>query len=117
MNDTPSTTLSADTDRTFAILAHLGGLLTSWLAPLIIFLIKKSDPQATFVTDQAKEALNYQITLFFAYVACFILSFVLIGFFLFMIVMMANVVLCILAAVKSSNGVLYRYPLTIRLIK
>lgn len=117
MSEASNVTASAGQDKTFAILAHIGGLFTSWLAPLVIYLIKKSDPNTSFAADQAKEALNYQITLMFVYVGCFILSFVLIGFFMFMLVMMINFVLCIIAAVKSSNGAEYRYPLTLRLIK
>ena len=31
--------------------------------------------------------------------------------------MLANLVLCIVAAVNASNGVEYRYPMTIRFIK
>lgn len=117
MTNNSSISISAGQDKTFAILAHIGGLFTSWIAPLIIFLIKKSDPDSTFAADQAKEALNFQITVFLIYVACFFLSFVVIGLFLFWIAMMSNLVLCIVAAVKSSNGVAYRYPLTLRLIQ
>lgn len=117
MNDIPTPALSAEADRTFAILAHIGGLLTSWLAPLVIYLIRKSEPGASFSTEQAKEALNFQITLVLAYVACLILSFVLIGLLLFWVVIFADLVFCIIAAVKTSNGVAYRYPFTLRLIK
>ena len=117
MSEASSMTASAGQDKTFAILAHIGGLFTMWLAPLIIYLIKKSEPDSSFAADQAREALNYQITVLFIYMACFILSFVLIGFFFFMMVMMVNIVLCVIGAVKSSNGVQYRYPLTLRLIK
>lgn len=117
MTTTSTISMSAGQDKTFAILAHIGGLFTSWVAPLIIYLIKKSDPNASFAADQAKEALNFQITVFLVYVVCFFLSFVVIGLFLFWIAIMSNLVLCIVAAVKSSNGVEYRYPLTLRLFK
>ncbi len=113
----PSPIPSAKPDRTFAILAHVGGLFFSWVAPLIIYLIKKSEPDAAFDTDQAKEALNFQITLVIAYFVCGLLIFVFIGIFLIWIVMLANLVLSIIAAINASNGVAYRYPLTLRLIK
>lgn len=116
MSDSATISQAAGQDKTFAILAHIGGLFSSWLAPLIIFLIKKNDPNSSFAAQQAKEALNFQITVFFLYIACFVLSFVLIGLFLFWVVMMWNLVMCIVAAVKSSNGVEYRYPLTLRLV-
>ena len=117
MSDTSATASTTNNNRTMAILAHIGGLFTSWLAPLVIFLINKSDSSESFTTDNAREALNFQISVFIAYLVCGVLSFVLIGLFLFWVVMLANLVLCILAAVKASNGVSYRYPLTIRLIK
>ena len=115
----PGTTPAANQNlnKTWPILAHLGGLFTSWLVPLVIFLIKKSDPNEAFATDQAREALNFQITVFIAGLVCAILMFVLIGIFLIWILMLVNLVFCIIAAVKCSNGVAYRYPLTIRLIK
>jgi len=100
-----------------AILAHIGGLFTSWLAPLIIYLVKKSEPEGAFDTENAREALNFQLSIFLAYVACFVLSFVLIGLLMVWIVVVANLVLSIVAAVKASNGIVYRYPLTLRLIK
>ena len=102
-------------DTTLGVLAHLGGLFTSWVAPLIIYLIKKDDADK-FLAENAREALNFQITLWLWYIVCFVLSFVLIGLFMFWLVAVANLVLSIIAAVKASNGVVYRYPLTVRLI-
>ncbi len=81
---------------------------------MIIFLIKKSDPDEAFATDQAKEALNFQITVFLVFM---LLLITMIGAFLILIPMLWNLVFTIIAAVRSSNGVPYRYPLTLRLIK
>ncbi|SDA77146.1 MULTISPECIES: DUF4870 domain-containing protein [unclassified Janthinobacterium] len=103
-------------DTTIAILSHIGGLFTSWVAPLIIYLIKKDDADK-FSAENAREALNFQITLILWYIACFILSFVLIGLFMFWLVALGNLVFSIIAAVKASNGVVYRYPLTWRPVK
>lgn len=108
--------ISIPTLRTAAILAHLGGLFTSWLAPLIILLINKDEAGGEFAARSAREALNFQITLILCYVGCFFLSFILIGLFLFWVVMMLNIIFSIVAAVKASNGSVYRYPMTIRLI-
>lgn len=103
-------------EKTLAVLVHIGGLFFSWLAPLVIYLVKKgSDEELTI--HHAREALNFQLTLLIAYVVCFILSFILIGLFLLWIVMLANLILSIMAAVKASNGIEYRYPMTIRFVK
>ena len=103
-------------DKTFAILVHLSGLFFSWLGPLIVYLIKKGSNEE-FTVYHAREALNFQLTLLVLYIGCFILSFILIGLFLFWIVMLSNLILSIMAAVKASNGIDYRYPMTIRFIK
>jgi len=102
-------------DKTLAILVHLSGIFFGWVVPLVLYLIKKDDSDK-FSAENAREALNYQITVMFLYFGCFILSFILIGIFLFWVVMMVNLVLCIVAAVKASNGVSYRYPMTVRLV-
>ena len=106
--------LDATKDRTFAILVHIAGLLTSWLGPLVLYLIKKSHPDEAFTTENAKEALNFQITIFIVSV---VLMITVVGAFLILIPIILNVVCCIVAAVKASNGQAWRYPLTIRLVK
>ena len=103
-------------DRTLAMITHISGIFLGFIVPLIIWLVNKDKPEKSFLIDQSKEALNFQITLLLAYVACMILSFVLIGALLMPLVWIASVVFMILAAVKSNNGVAYRYPVALRLI-
>ncbi|MBB3813859.1 hypothetical protein FHY13_002206 [Xanthomonas arboricola] len=107
-------------ERTLALAAHLLGILTSFIGALVIWLVSKdASPSKPFATDQAKEALNFQITVIIAYVAAVILTIVSFGilFFVPTLVWIANLVFCILAAVKANNGEYYRYPFTLRLIK
>ena len=108
--------VASQEDRTLALLTHLSGIILGFIVPLIIWLINKDKPEKGFLTDQSKEALNFQITLLLAYVACMILSFVLIGMFLMPIVWIASVVFMILAGVKANSGEAYRYPVALRLI-
>lgn len=114
MNDPAATTPSTD-DRNIAMLAHLLGIVSGFVGALIIWLIKKD--QSAYVDDQAKEALNFQITMLIAFVGAWILMFVLIGMLLMPLLLVANLVFCILAAVAASNGKNYRYPVAIRLLK
>lgn len=103
-------------ERTMALLAHLLPLLGfGFIAPLVIYLVKKDD--SDFVADQAREALNFQITLFIGFIASVVLMFVLIGFLTIMALGIAALVLGIVAAIKSNDGEWYRYPLNIRFIK
>ncbi|RYV52643.1 DUF4870 domain-containing protein [Pengzhenrongella frigida] len=109
--------MSPSDQRTWAVVAHLGTLIASILTPLIIWLVFKG--RGAFLEDQAKESLNFQIT---ATIAAIVLSIVGvitfgIGFFLFLPFGLAWLVFIIIAAVQSSQGVLYRYPLTYRFIK
>jgi uncharacterized Tic20 family protein len=114
MNDPVATTPGTD-DRNLAMLAHLLGIVTGFVGALIIWLIKKD--QSAFVDEQGKEALNFQITVMIAFVGAWILMFVLIGALLMPLLLIANLVFCILAAVAVSKGEHYRYPVALRLLK
>ncbi|WP_374012031.1 DUF4870 domain-containing protein [Pseudoxanthomonas koreensis] len=103
--------------RTMALLAHLLGIITGFIGALVIWLVSKDDAAKGFVTDQAKEALNFQITLFIGYVVAWVLSFILIGLLVFPVLMIANLVFSILGGMKANNGEAYRYPFALRLIK
>jgi uncharacterized Tic20 family protein len=106
---------TSNDDRNLAMLAHLLGIVSGFVGALIIWLIKKD--QSAFVDEQAKEALNFQITVMIAFVGSWILMFVLIGMLLMPLLLLANLVFCILAAVAVSKGEHYKYPFAIRLLK
>ena len=108
-----NTAISAN-DRNIAVLTHLGGIFFSFVPGLLIWLIKKDEN--AFLGEQGREALNFQITLLIAYMACYVLMFILIGFLLVAVVWLVNIVLCIVAAMHASKGESYRYPLTLRLL-
>lgn len=114
MDEPVAQTPSTD-DRNLAMLAHLLGIVSGFVGALIIWLIKKD--QSPFVDEQGKEALNFQITVLIGIVGSWILMFVLIGMLLMPLLLIANLVFCILAAVAVSKGQHYRYPLAIRLLK
>ena len=104
-------------DKTLAMLTHLSGILLSFIVPLIIWLTNKDRSDKGFLLDQAREALNFQITIAIAWVIAVVLSALLIGFLLYPILLLANLVFCILAGLKANEGVAYRYPFALRLIK
>ena len=107
--------------RQWAMFCHFAAFLGlifpfgNLLGPLIIWQLKKeTDP---FIDAQGKEALNFQITVALAMVACFFLMLLVIGFFLIGLVCIGALVLTIIAGIKANDGVAYRYPFTWRLIK
>lgn len=106
--------LSPADQRMWAMLAHLGGILFSALAPLIVYLVQKDRGQ--YVKEQSLEALNFQITVLIGYVVSAVLVVVVIGIFTWIIIGVAALVLAIVAALAANKGENYRYPLTLRLV-
>ena len=102
-------------DKTMAMLAHLLGIFTWFVGPLVIWLIKKD--QSPFVDDQGKESLNFQITMGIGWVVGGITSFFCIGFVIIIAVLICTAIFCIMGALKANNGIAYRYPFNIRLVK
>ena len=103
-------------DKIWIVLSHLSVLLgLGVILPLIVFLVMKNDRPA--VAENAKEALNFQISVYIYSFISVILMIVVIGVFLLIAIGFASLVLAIVAAVKSVDTGHYRYPLTIRLIK
>jgi uncharacterized Tic20 family protein len=111
----PLSTPSSD-ERTMGILAHVLAIVpgVGILGPLIIWLLNK-DSGSGFVEANAKESLNFQLTVLVAWVVCAILIFI--GWIFFGIIAALNVILVIVAAVKVSENKIYRYPFNLRLIK
>jgi uncharacterized Tic20 family protein len=124
--------LSSD-ERNWAMAAHLCGLLWLLGGPGLIFLpfgslvlftilgpliIWRTKGQTMpFVAEQAKESLNFQITVFLLGLVFALLALVLIGFVLLWLLGVVNLVLVIIAAIQTSSGKPYRYPFCLRLVK
>jgi hypothetical protein len=82
--------------------------------PLLIWLLKKDT--MPLVNDQGKEALNFQITMTLAIIVAALSIFVLIGFILVPALVLFDIIITIVAAVKANEGVAYRYPFCLRLV-
>ena len=102
-------------ERTMAILCHVLGIFLRIFPTLIIYLMKKDE--SNYVAEHAKEALNFQISITIFYFISGILFFLLIGFLLIWILCIANIILCIIATIKASDNILYKYPFNMRLVK
>jgi uncharacterized protein len=106
--------LSPEQDIQWGSFAQLGGIL-GFLPSLIIWLVFKD--RGSFTNTEAKEALNFQITLIFGYIIAAILWIVVIGAILSWVVWIVGVVFSIIAFLQAKDGKHYRYPFAIRLIK
>jgi len=102
-------------DCNVAMLAHLLGIFTGFVGALVLWLAKKDE--GGFAADQAKEALNFQITLAIAFIASIALKIILIGLLFIPILFIANFVLSLVAAIAASKGKPYRYPFALRLVR
>ena len=102
-------------DKIWSILSHLSMWMgVGILLPVVVYLAMKNDSQ--YVASNAREALNFHLSLFIYTLCCIPLVFVVIGIPLLIIMAIAAFILAIVAAVKAADGGCYRYPLTIRLV-
>jgi len=110
----PATGPVTQDEKMIAMIAHLVTFLSSFIGPLVIWLMKKDD--SPFVADHAREVLNFQITLLIYGAICAVLVFLFIGILLLPLLGLFAMIVTIIGAVKASSGEMYRYPLTLRLI-
>lgn len=106
---------ASEEDKTMGWLVHLLGIFTSFVGPLIIYLVKKDE--SPFVRHHAAQSLSFQISVAIAYVVAFVLSFAIIGYFLFPIIGVAALVIELLALLKAKDGQGYAMPLALPLVK
>jgi|ERR1700674_994878 len=116
-----SETSTAGNVRTWCVICHLSALAGfvipgagHILGPLIVWLVKRGE--SAEIDAHGKEALNFQISMLIYNVVAGILCLLLIGFALLAVLHILNVVFVIIAALRASEGQMYRYPLTLRLI-
>lgn len=100
-------------DKLIDVLTHVLGIIAGFIPSLVVLLVTKD---AT-TKKHAKNALNWQISLFIYAVVASILVLILIGLLILPILGILNIVFSILAAVKASNSEVWNYPLTIPFIK
>lgn len=114
--------LTPSAQKTWAGVVHLLGAFIPLLPAVIGFILLKNRGQ--FVRSQTATALNFQLSMVVWLIAAYLLSGILmlavIGFFLVLLVPFAYYVLLLvfslLAAVRSTRGEHYKYPLSITFV-
>ena len=109
--------LRPDEERTWAILAHLLGIASGWLGPLVILLAFRG--RGRYLEHQAKESLNFQLTLVLAVLVGVGIAIVTFGFGALAVVpvlVVAQLLFPILAGVAASRFEWYRYPVNLRFV-
>jgi len=119
---TPQTDEAEKQSRMWGMLCHLTALagyvgipLGNLIGPLVVWLLKRNE--IPFVEEQGKEALNFQISMTIYGAVSAILILVVIGIPLLVALIVFDLVMIIVAAVKANNGQHFRYPITIRFLK
>lgn len=119
-------------DRQWAAGAHVAALLAAMLtslwagvagaiAALVVWMLVRD--KSAFATEHAKEAVNFNLSMFiYAAIAVLLVVFTLgIGLIvalpMWVVLALAWIVCTLLAAFKAYDGQPYRYPITIRLFK
>jgi hypothetical protein len=107
-------------DYKWAAFTHLAAFagyvipLGNIIGPLVFWIFKKDE--SALVDDQGKEAMNFQITIVIYALVAGVSMLFFVGFLLLPVVLLFNIVMIIIAAVKASGGEAFRYPLCIRFI-
>ena len=109
-----TTSAVSQDSRNIALLTWIGTIFFGFIPSLAVYLLKQDD---AYIQSQAKETLNWAITVTIGYAISFVLTFVLIGLLGFLVVGLCNLVFCIMGAIATSNGKNFTTPFAIRLIK
>jgi uncharacterized Tic20 family protein len=116
----PGLTTTEATERNYAMAAHLAGFagfvfpFGNIIGPLVAWQLGKD--KGSYVNEQGKEAVNFQITWTFYFVFALLTILVAVGLLLVPIVAVSWLVLTIIGTVKAANGEPHRYPMTWRLV-
>lgn len=114
INVTPAPAPSGN-DKIWSILCHVSNIIgVGLILPLVVYLAMKGESE--YVRSNAREALNFHISLLIYFICCIPLVWLVIGIPLMVILGLGSLILGIVAAVKASDGGSYRYPLTLRLV-
>ena len=99
-------------ENTTSALIHALSLVTGFIAPLIAYIVADNET----VKENARNALNWQISLTVYLIISGILTIVIVGFLTAAVLAFLDLIFCIKAAMKASGGETWSYPLTVDLL-
>lgn len=99
----------------FVAMVPLVPVIGMVLGPLVVWLMKKES--MPLVAENGKEALNFNISMFIAYCISIILMIIVIGIPIFVGLVIFHFIVTILAAIKASEGGVYKYPFSLKLVQ
>lgn len=115
----PTPPPSQSEEQGVSVAIHLGGLFTSVIVPLVLWLIYRD--RSAFLNEHAKAALNWQILLLPLYLIAWVIIAIpfigVIGSILQFGVFVISAVFCILSAVAAYSRQSARYPELLTIIR
>lgn len=109
-------------EKQWAMACHLGALTLyigipfgHIIIPLVIWLSKREE--SPLVEEQARESLNFQITITVFLIVFALFSFILIGIPFLIVTGVVHIIFTIIATVEVDKGKPYQYPFNIRFIR
>ncbi len=121
--DSPTPALSGE-DRLWGALAHLSAFsmyvtgIGFIAGPLVIWLWKRDT--SAFAGNEAREALNFNISILIYYAAagllCLTIILIPIAIMLIGLIHVFHIICIIIGGMKASDGRSFRYPLNLRLV-
>ena len=109
-------------EKRWGALSHLSGFAFLLLPPIGGVLVALAvwwsmGRKSTYVEVQAREALNFQITILLAVLLGIALMYILIGVFVLIGVAVLDLGCMIRGSLKANAGILHIYPYSLRLVK
>jgi uncharacterized Tic20 family protein len=107
----------------WALVSHFGGAAAvfisggflGWVPPLVAMLVKGNESPT--VRAHAVAALNFQALWAVLAVVSYVLFCVLIGFITLPIVIIVAIVFGVIGGIRANEGILYKYPMSVSIIK
>jgi uncharacterized Tic20 family protein len=103
-------------EKIWSMFSHLSALIgLGIILPLVVYLAMRRESE--YLAQNAREALNFHISIYIYGLCCIPLAYILIGIPMLILLGVFSLILAIVATVKASDGGCYRYPLCLRFVR
>ena len=99
----------------FSLLAGFIVPIAGWIAPIIIWQLKKNDiPE---LDDHGKMVVNWLISSLIYWAIGVLLAIILIGVVILLALGVVSIIFPLIGGIKANNGEVWKYPFSIRFLK
>jgi uncharacterized protein len=111
----------SETERNWAMFCHLSAFAGYFIpfggiiGPLVIWTSKRDE--STWVNENGKSALNFQLSMLLYLVLAAPLCLILIGIPIVAVLVLLRIIFTVIASIRASKGEEFRYPLAIPFIQ